>query len=380
MKPANRLSGISEYYFSKKLKEVKRLLNEGKEIINLGIGNPDLIPPKKAIEVLQKAADSSTSHSYQSYQGIEELRDAIRVFYANHFSVILEKEKEILPLMGSKEGIFHISMAFLNKGDQVLIPNPGYPIYTSITKLVEAEPVYYDLLEENNWLPDLEALSKSNSSKVKLMWVNYPHMPTGANISITQYNKLVNFAKEHHILIASDNPYSFILNKNPSSILSIKDAKNYAIELNSISKMFNMAGWRVGMVLGNEENIKAILKVKSNLDSGMFLPIQKGAIEAIKSDSSWFDKINEIYEKRRELIFQLATKLGCTYSRNISGMFVWAKLPKGVDTDKMVDEMLYNKHIFITPGFVFGSRGEGYIRFSLCINSDQIVKAIERVS
>ena len=376
---ATRLHTVEEYYFSSKLREVRQLMADGKPIINMGIGSPDLSPSKAVIEAIQNAMNDDNAHQYQSYQGLPELRKAMSDFYKNNFAVNVNPANEILPLMGSKEGILHISMAFLNEGDQVLIPNPGYPTYTSVTKLVGAEPIYYDLVADTSWEPDFDTLEKSDLSKVKIMWLSYPHMPTGAAGSLELFEKAVAFAKKHHILLVNDNPYSFVLNANPISILQVKGSKEDALELNSLSKTFNMAGWRVGMVLGNPELIDAVLKVKSNMDSGMFYGIQKGAIEALKSDKSWFEQQNKIYQKRRELTFKLAEKLGCTFDKNAVGMFVWAKLPTGIDSsEKFIDCILYDKSIFITPGTIFGSNGEGYIRFSLCVKEEEIEKAIER--
>jgi aspartate/methionine/tyrosine aminotransferase len=282
--------------------------------------------------------------------------------------------------MGSKEGIMHISLAFLNEGDEVLIPNPGYPTYASVTELVQAKAVNYDLTAANNWQPDFEQLEQMDLSKVKLMWVSYPHMPTGANGTVALFEKLIAFGKKHHILIVNDNPYSFVLNDNPISILQIDGAKDVALELNSLSKTYNMAGWRVGMVLGNATLIDAVLKVKSNMDSGMFYGIQKGAIEALKLGIDWFGKQNEIYTKRRNLIFQLAEKLDCVFDKNSVGLFVWAKLPQGISAEVFIDKVLIEKHIFITPGIIFGSNGEGYIRFSLCVTEEKIQEAIKRIT
>ena len=376
---ANRLHTVEEYYFSSKLREVRQLMADGKPIINMGIGSPDLAPSKAVVEAIQNAMNDANAHQYQSYQGLPELRQAMADFYKNNFDVTVNPANEILPLMGSKEGILHISMAFLNEGDQVLIPNPGYPTYTSVTKLVGAEAVYYDLVAETRWEPDFDALEKLDLSKVKIMWLSYPHMPTGATGSLEVFEKAVAFAKKHQILLVNDNPYSFVLNNHPISILQIDGAKEVALELNSLSKTFNMAGWRVGMVLGNPELIDAVLKVKSNMDSGMFYGIQKGAIEALKSDQSWFVQQNDIYANRRELTFKLAEKLGCTFDKNAVGMFVWAKLPSGItSSEKFIDGILYDKSIFITPGTIFGSNGEGYIRFSLCVKASEIEKAIER--
>ena len=375
---ANRLNSVQEYYFSRKLKEVRQLISEGKPVINMGIGSPDLSPDKSVIEAIQKAMFDDKAHEYQSYQGLPELRKGFADFYSNKFGVNIDYNLEILPLMGSKEGIMHISLAFLNEGDEVLIPNPGYPTYGSVTELVQAKPIYYDLTEENDWQPNFEHLEQTDLSKVKIMWVSYPHMPTGANATLELFEKLIAFGKKHQILIINDNPYSFVLNENPLSILQIDGAKDIALELNSLSKTYNMAGWRVGMVLGNTKLIDAILKVKSNMDSGMFYGIQKGAIEALKLDNNWFNHQNEIYTKRRNLIFQLAEKLNCTYSKEAVGMFVWAKLPEGISAEEFIDNILIKKHIFITPGTIFGSNGNGYIRFSLCVSEEKIEEAIKR--
>lgn len=377
---ADRLKSVQEYYFSKKLREVRGLMNAGKPIINMGIGSPDLAPSKEVINGVVEAMSHDNAHQYQSYQGLPELRETIADFYKEKFNVNANSLTEILPLMGSKEGIMHISMAFLNPGDEVLIPNPGYPTYTSVTKLVEALPKYYNLKEENGWFPDLEALGQEDLSKVKIMWVGYPHMPTGAMASLEQLEQLVVFAKEQNILLVNDNPYSFVLNNEPISILSIEGAKEVALELNSLSKTFNMAGWRVGMVLGSAEHITSILKVKSNMDSGMFYGIQKGAIAALQSGEDWYQDLDVLYRTRRELMFQLAEKLNCTYNENAVGMFVWAKLPSGITSaEKFVDDILYDKDIFIAPGTIFGSNGEGYIRFSLCVKEEKIKEAISRV-
>ncbi|WP_066223962.1 pyridoxal phosphate-dependent aminotransferase [Formosa haliotis] len=376
---AKRLQTVEEYYFSKKLREVNSLKASGKPIINLGIGSPDLMPPKRVIDAITESFTHPNVHQYQSYQGLPELREAMCAFYKSQFNVDADPASEILPLMGSKEGILHISMAFLNAGDEVLIPNPGYPTYASVTKLVEAKAVYYNLDETNGWLPDLETLEKTDLSKVKLMWVNYPHMPTGANATRGLYQELVAFAKRNDILIVNDNPYSFVLNDNPRSILSISGAKEVCVELNSLSKTFNMAGWRVGMVLGSADHINAILKVKSNMDSGMFYGIQKGAIEALKSTDVWFKSLNSVYQKRRELVWELADALGCTYDKTASGLFVWSKLPEGVDAEQFIDKILYNNSIFITPGIIFGSQGKGYIRFSLCASEEDLEEAIHRI-
>ena len=376
---AKRLETVQEYYFSKKLREVRGLVAAGKPIINMGIGSPDLQPPTKVLDAIQKSLGDASAHKYQSYQGLPELRNAITTFYKRKFSVDSNPENEVLPLMGSKEGIMHISMAFLNEGDQVLIPNPGYPTYTSVTKLVGATPLFYNLSDATNWQPDFDALETQDLTGVKIMWVNYPHMPTGANATLETFEKLIAFGKKHQILIINDNPYSFILNDTPLSILQVDGAKDIALELNSLSKTFNMAGWRVGMVLGNSRYINEILKVKSNMDSGMFYGIQKGAIEALQLSDDWFTAQNKIYKERRALIWQLADKLGARYDRNATGLFVWAKIPQGKKAVEVTDAVLYDKDIFITPGTIFGSQGEGYIRFSLCVTSEVIKEAMQRL-
>lgn len=375
---AHRLNSVQEYYFSKKMREVRQLLAEGKPIINMGIGSPDLAPDASVIQAMVQGMNDAKAHEYQSYQGLPELRQGMADFYTKQFGVTLNPNTEILPLMGSKEGIMHISLAFLNEGDEVLIPNPGYPTYASVTELVQAKVVYYDLTATTNWQPDFEALERMDLSKVKLMWVSYPHMPTGANGTMALFEKLIAFGKKHQILIVNDNPYSFVLNDKPLSILQIKDAKDVALELNSLSKTYNMAGWRVGMILGNANLIDAVLKVKSNMDSGMFYGIQKGAVEALKLGNEWFIKQNDVYRQRRQLLFELAEKLECTFDKNSVGMFVWAKLPEGISAETFIDKVLFDKHIFITPGSIFGSNGEGYIRFSLCVSEVKIQEAIDR--
>lgn len=379
MEVANRLNTIEEYYFSTKLKEVRALQANGKPIINLGIGSPDLEPPKEVVSALISSLYDKKANKYQSYQGLPELRKGISDFYTTHFNVNVNPETEVLPLMGSKEGILHISMAFLNKGDEVLIPNPGYPTYFSVTKLVEAEPVFYNLEAANNWFPDLVALELTDLSKVKLMWVNYPNMPTGARASIQQLEALVAFAKKHTILLVNDNPYSLILNDAPLSLLAVKGAKEVCLELNSLSKTFNLAGWRVGMVLGSESHINAILNVKSNMDSGMFYGIQKGAIKALEVSNDWFATLNAEYKKRREAVWELAECLGCTFNKEASGLFIWAKLPAGLDSETVINRLLIEKDIFIAPGFIFGSQGDGYIRLSLCATLEDIQTAINRL-
>ncbi|WP_047548025.1 pyridoxal phosphate-dependent aminotransferase [Psychroserpens sp. Hel_I_66] len=377
---ANRLKNVEEYYFSKKLREVALLKSQGKPIINLGIGSPDMDPPEAVLNALVESFDDDAAHKYQSYQGIPELREAIADFYKKQFNVPLSSQTEVLPLMGSKEGILHISMAFLNEGDEVLIPNPGYPTYKSVTNLVGAVPVFYDLTEDSGWFPDLVVLEKRGVEKVKMMWVNYPHMPTGAQGSVKLFEDLIRFAKRHDILIINDNPYSFVLNRFPRSILKYKGAKDVCLELNSLSKTFNMAGWRVGMLLGKHDYINAVLRVKSNMDSGMFLGIQRGAVEALKCSDMWFESLNNVYRQRRNIVWQIADALSCTYNKNASGLFVWAKLPDHLEAENYIDLILKEKSIFITPGSIFGSNGSRYIRISLCASMTDLEEALKRLT
>ncbi|MEJ6791879.1 MAG: aminotransferase class I/II-fold pyridoxal phosphate-dependent enzyme [Lacinutrix sp.] len=379
MEVANRLHSVEEYYFSKKLKEVNTLKSQGKPIINLGIGSPDLQPPSNVIKAISESFKDANAHTYQSYQGLPELRSTIAGFYKIHFNVDVNANTEVLPLIGSKEGIMHISMAFLNKGDAVLIPNLSYPTYTAVTKLLEAKPIFYTLDEAHNWCPNIEELEKQDLNKVKIMWLNYPHMPTGVRATKAIFKKLIVFAKKHNILLVNDNPYSFILNSEPLSILSVDGSKEMCLELNSLSKTFNMAGWRVGMLLGNNQLLNAVLKVKSNMDSGMFYGIQKGAIEALQTPKYWLENLNLIYQERRELVWELAAKLNCTYDENTSGLFVWAKLPSNLTSEAFIDKLLNEHSVFIAPGTIFGSQGEGYVRFSLCAKTEEIKEAITRV-
>ncbi len=376
---SKRVAQVEEYYFSKKLKEVNKLISEGKPVINMGIGSPDLPPHPTVVEALYKSASLSKSHGYQNYQGIPALRKAFSEFYSKFYHVSLLPQEEILPLIGSKEGIMHVSMTFLNEGDEVLIPDPGYPTYTSVTKLLGASPVYYFLRAENDYYPDFEKLEKSDLSKVKIMWTNYPHMPTGAIADLSLFQKLIDFGRKYNIIIAHDNPYSFILEDKPKSIFQIEGSKDIALELNSLSKTSNMAGWRVGMLAGKSEWIQAITKVKSNMDSGMFLGIQEGAIAALALGEDWYQQLNQIYSERRKLIWELVEKLGLSCEKDTAGMFVWAKLPEGESSDQFVDSLLYTHDIFVTPGNVFGKLGVGYVRFSLCVNKTAIQEAINRI-
>jgi aspartate/methionine/tyrosine aminotransferase len=377
---SHRLEGIGEYYFSSKLREIDELNKAGKGIINLGIGSPDLPPHPDVIKTLQDEASKENVHAYQSYKGSPILREAIAEWYKKYYAVNIAPATEVLPLLGSKEGIMHICMTYLNEGDQVLIPNPGYPTYTSAVKLAGGTPLYYELTAENNWAPDFENLEKSDLSKVKLMWVNYPHMPTGQLPSKLLFEKLVAFAKKHQILICHDNPYSFILNDTPMSLLSIEGAKEVVIELNSLSKSHNMAGWRVGMLIAAEERINEILRFKSNMDSGMFLPVQLAAAKALSLDKSWYNSVNKIYQARREKVFELLDVLKCVYSKEQVGLFVWANVPSEYkDGYALSDKVLYDANVFITPGGIFGSAGNDYIRVSLCGSVEKFSEAIKRI-
>ncbi|MEI7960584.1 MAG: aminotransferase class I/II-fold pyridoxal phosphate-dependent enzyme [Chitinophagaceae bacterium] len=377
---SHRLEGIGEYYFSSKLREIDELNKAGKQIINLGIGSPDLPPHPDVIQVLQNEASKDNVHAYQSYKGSPVLREAIAEWYQKYYAVSIAPATEVLPLLGSKEGIMHICMTYLNEGDQVLIPNPGYPTYTSAVKLAGGTPLYYELTADNHWAPDFENLEKSDLSKVKLMWVNYPHMPTGQMPSKLLFEKIVAFAKKHQILICHDNPYSFILNETPMSLLSIEGAKEVVIELNSLSKSQNMAGWRVGMLIAAEERINEILRFKSNMDSGMFLPVQLAAAKALSLDQTWYESVNKIYQARRKKVFELLDVLNCVYSKEQVGMFVWAKIPSQYkDGYTLSDKVLYDANVFITPGGIFGSAGNGYIRVSLCGSIEKFSEAIKRI-
>ncbi len=377
IQPANRLAQTKEYYFSKKLKEVKRLIDNGQPIINLGIGSPDINPPEAVVESLIKSTSDNKAHQYQPYAGIPSLREAIKSFYNKTYDVQLSAD-EILPLIGSKEGIMHISMAFLNPGDEVLVPNPGYPTYAAVSGLVEAKTLYYDLNENQNWQPNIEQLSTLVTPKTKLMWINYPHMPTGAKADVDTITKLVKFTKQNNILLVNDNPYSLILNDKSFSILKHQWPNNHVLELNSLSKTFNMAGWRVGMLCGHQELLKQVIKVKSNMDSGMFYPIQKGGEKALQLPSEWYEELNFIYKERRELVWQICNQLQLNYDKNSSGLFVWAKIQTQHSAKALSDVLLHDYNMFVTPGDVFGSQGLGYLRFSLCVNVDELKICLER--
>jgi len=376
---ASRLGETKTYYFAQKLAEIRKLNADGQDIINLGIGSPDMHPDRDVILALKTAAEDTTNHGYQAYRGILELREAFSLWYTKNFNVDLNPENEILPLIGSKEGIMHISMAFLNPGDQVLIPDPGYPAYAAISAICSAEVIPYKLREENNWLPDIEQMKKMDFSKVKILWINYPHMPTGAPGNLKTLKQLVDLARKHRFLICHDNPYSFILNKNPLSIFQADPAKEVSLELSSLSKNYAMAGWRIGVLSGAPAYIDTVLKFKSNMDSGMFKPMQLAAIKALSLGSEWFTNMNRTYEDRRLLVYNLLDLLGATYQKNTSGLFVWAKVPEGFRNGiECADHYLYNHRVFITPGSIFGSQGEQYIRVSLCQKKEIIQQAIER--
>jgi LL-diaminopimelate aminotransferase len=376
---ANRIQGVEEYYFSVKLREVNRLLAEGKPVLNLGIGSPDLAPDRSVIEALKSTAENEQAHGYQGYQGIAALRAAMATYYEQAFGVQLDPNAEILPLMGSKEGVLQVSMAFLNPGDQVLIPNPGYPTYAAVTQLLGATPIFYNLDLSRQGRPNLEELEQLDLSNVKMMWINYPHMPTGAAGSEELLLELISFAQRQDILLVHDNPYSHILNPSPTSLLALPGGKEVGLELNSLSKTFNIPGWRVGMLCGKSEWVDAALKVKSNMDSGMFLGLQKGAIAALSLEKGWFDRQNEIYTARRKLVWTLADQLGLTYDREAAGLFVWCKMPEGASAEELVDQLLYEKNIFITPGKIFGTEGNTYVRISLCLQEFKILEAINRI-
>lgn len=378
--PAQRLGQVEEYYFSRKLREIAAMRAQGHDVLNLGIGSPDLPPHPDVLHTLQTAAMRPDVHSYQSYQGLPELRAAFADWYARYFDVALDPAHEILPLIGSKEGIMHISMAFLNPGDEVLVPNPGYPTYRSATELAGATVREYELTEANGWFPDLQALAAQDLSRVKLMWVSYPHMPTGTAARRDFFEELVAFARAHGILLVNDNPYAFILNDAPLSLLSVPGAMDVALELNSLSKAHNMAGWRVGMLAGGAEYLQVVLRFKSNMDSGMFKPVQLAAITALGLPQAWYDQQNHQYAQRRTVAEQLLTDLGCTLDTRQVGMFVWARVPPHYpDGYALADEVLADKHVFITPGGIFGSAGAQYVRISLCSPVDVLNVARQRI-
>ncbi|KAA6352622.1 LL-diaminopimelate aminotransferase [termite gut metagenome] len=378
--PAVRLASVSEYYFSKKLKEVAQMNAEGKDVISLGVGSPDMPPSEETIDTLCETARHPGGHGYQPYTGIPELRKAFADWYQNRYGVKLDYNTEIQPLIGSKEGILHVTLAFVNPGEQVLVPDPGYPTYTSLSKLLEAEVIHYNLKEEKGWMPDFEELEQMDVSRVKLMWVNYPNMPTGTPATPELYSRLVDFALRKNIIIVNDNPYSFILNDRPLSILSVPYAKECCIELNSMSKSHNMPGWRIGMLASNGEFVRFILKVKSNIDSGMFRAVQLAAVTALQAGDNWYEGNNRNYYRRRRPAEAIMQALGCTFDKNQTGMFLWGKIPDRYNNvEELTEKVLHEARVFIVPGFIFGSNGARYIRISLCCREEKLEEALERI-
>lgn len=380
IRPADRVSEIQEYYFSRRLREVAKLNAEGKDIISLGIGGPDRMPANDVIETLRTEALRPDAHSYQLTVGLPELRKAYADWYNRHYDVTLDPQTEIQPLIGSKEGILQISLTFLNPGDGVLVPNPGYPTYTSASRLVQAEVFPYNLTEETGWEPDFEALERLPLNRIKLMWVNYPHMPTGTPANAELFRKIIDFGRKHNIVIAHDNPYSFILNDHPLSIFQTEGAKDIAIELNSLSKSHNMAGWRMAMLASNPQFVSWFVKVKSNIDSGQFRPMMLAAVKALDAPQQWYDSLNNTYRSRRHLAEQIMIELGCRFDPAQRGMFLWGRIPENeTSAEALADRILYKARVFITPGFIFGSQGERYIRLSLCANEQNLQRALDRI-
>ena len=380
IRPANRVEQIREYYFSKRLREVALLKAQGADIISLGIGGPDRAPSQEVINTLCNEARRADAHSYQLTIGLPQLRQSYADWYARHYGVVLDPNSEIQPLIGSKEAILQLSLTFLNPGDGVLIPNPGYPTYTSASRLAEAEIYNYDLTAENGWTPDFDAIEKLPLEKIKMMWVNYPHMPTGTPASLELFEKIVDFGRRHNIVIVNDNPYSFILNEKPLSILSIKEAKDICIELNSLSKSHNMAGWRMAMLATNPTFTNWFVKVKSNIDSGQFRPMMLAAVEALRAPQSWYTELNSVYASRRKIAEEIMSVLGCEFSPEQRGLFLWGRIPETeLSSEALADRLLYEANIFITPGFIFGSNGERYIRISLCATEENLTRALNRI-
>ena len=380
IQPADRVNNVKEYFFSRKLREVAQLNAKGMDIISLGIGGPDRMPSQEVIDTLCEAAQEPGNHAYQSYVGLPELRQSMAEWYRFWYDVTLNPDTEILPLIGSKEGILHVSMAFINPGDGVLVPNPGYPTYSSVSNLVGAEVFNYDLTEEGGWLPDFDALEKLPLERIKLMWVNYPHMPTGTPATRELFHKLVEFGRKHNIVIAHDNPYSFILTSEQLSILSVPGAKDVAIELNSLSKSHNMSGWRVGMLASNPQFIQWILRVKSNVDSGQFKPVMLAAAKALQADREWYASLNEAYAERRLVAEKIMTAMGCTFDPHQRGLFLWGRLPDDAEGgEAFCDHILYDASVFVTPGFIFGSNGDRYVRISLCAPVEKMEEALKRI-
>lgn len=380
IRPSNRVENIKEYYFSKKLREIAELRAQGVDIISLGVGGPDLPPPADVVETLCEAAHNPTCHGYQPHVGIAELRQGFADWYRRSYGVTLDPRTEIQPLIGSKEGVTHISLAFLNPGDKVLVPDPGYPTYTSISRMAGAEPVFYDLTEEGGWQPDFDAIERMDLSGVKLMWLNYPHMPTGASARMETFEKAIAFGKKHDIVIVHDNPYSFILNPHPMSIMEVEGAKDIAIELNSLSKSHNMPGWRVGVAVSNPTFLSWILRIKSNIDSGQFKPVMLAAAKALTQGPEWHRKLNEAYARRRKIAEEIMTALGCSFDPTQTGLFLWGRIDDpAVESEALADRILAEARVFITPGFIFGKNGDRYIRLSLCAPEEKLTEALGRI-
>lgn len=381
IRPADRVADIQEYYFSRKLKEVAALRAQGRDIISLGIGGPDLPPAPEVIDTLCRAAARNDTHSYQPFGGLPELRRAYAEWYSRHYGVTIDPATELQPLIGSKEAVLHTSLTFLNPGDGVLVPNPGYPTYTSASQLAQAEIFTYDLTQENGWQPDFEALERLPLDRIKLMWVNYPHMPTGAPASLELFKKIITFGRRHGIVIAHDNPYSFILNDHPLSIMQVDGAKDIALELNSLSKSHNMAGWRMAMITSNRRFIEWFVKVKSNVDSGQFAPAMMAAVKALQAPDQWYATLNAEYSRRRTIAEKIMTALGCTFDPAQRGLFLWGRIPDSCNgAEELCDLILYDKDVFITPGSIFGSQGRRYVRISLCATTDALNCALNRIS
>ncbi len=379
-RPAERLAGVSEYYFSRKLKEVAEMNARGMDVISLGIGSPDMPPSEETIATLYRAANAPDGHGYQPYNGTPELRKAFAAWYGRWYGVELDPQSEVLPLIGSKEGILHVTLAFVNPGDRVLVPNPGYPTYTSLSRLLGAEVVHYDLLEGQGWMPDFDRLESMDTEDVRLMWTNYPNMPTGAPATPQLYDRLVDFARRKGIVIVNDNPYSFILNDHPLSILSVDGAKDCCIELNSMSKSHNMPGWRIGMLASNAQFVQWVLKVKSNIDSGMFRAMQLAAAAALDAPPAWYEGNNSNYRRRRRLAEEIMQALGCSFDPRQAGMFLWGRIPDSYGSgEELTERVLHKARVFITPGFIFGSNGERYVRISLCCNDRKLEEALARI-
>jgi len=378
MIPAERLKYTEEYYFSWKLKEIQHLNSEGREIINLGIGNPDLPPPTDALKAISTAIYDIDKHGYQPYNGIHELRESISIFYKKNYGVELNPQSEILPLFGAKEGIMHLSMAYLDKGNNVLVPDPGYATYSSVTKLVESNIMYYNL-KPPDWYPDLQELEDKDLSNTKIMWLNYPHMPSGAKATYQVFERIIEFGIKHNILIINDNPYSFILTEKPMSLMQVEGASDIAVELNSLSKTFNMAGWRVGMLVGNSDVVSNVLKVKSNMDSGMFYGMQAGAIAALNSEIGWYKEINNTYRKRRDIVWKIADLLDYSYDKNAEGFFVWCKFDSESTSYEESEKLMILYDLFVTPGEIFGKNGAKHLRFSLCVNESKLNEILYRI-